>query len=109
MPEHTYHKTDFPMAAIAYYGPDNQTATKAVVAILGENQQIIKSMNWSIRSDDIRQDGAIAAQIKDFINAWQIKKIVIAEGILGCPHEPGIDFPTGEDCPLCPYWASKET
>lgn len=109
MSDHTYHKTDFPLAGVAYYGPDDQTATKVVVAILGENQQIIKSVNWSTQAADIRLDETIAKHIKEFINAWQIKKIVIAEGILGCPHVPGIDFPLGDDCPLCPFWATKET
>ncbi len=84
------------------------TASKVVVAILGDNQQIIKSVNWSTEATDIRFDAVTAKRIKDFINAWQIKKIVIAEGILGCPHVPGTDFPLGEDCPFCPFWANKE-
>jgi hypothetical protein len=107
--DHTYHKSDFPLAAVAYYGPDDATASKVVVAILGEDQKIIKSVNWSKQDDDIRLDTEIARKIKEFINAWQIKKIVIAEGILGCPHTPGTDFPPGEDCPFCPFWANKET
>jgi hypothetical protein len=33
--------------------------------------------------------------------------VAISEGILGCPHEEGKDFPEGEDCPFCPFWAGK--
>jgi hypothetical protein len=27
---------------------------------------------------------------------------------MGCPHEEGEDFPDGEDCPFCPFWAGKQ-
>ena len=29
------------------------------------------------------------------------------EEIFGCPHEEGIDYPVGEECPECPYWANR--
>jgi hypothetical protein len=28
--------------------------------------------------------------------------------ILGCPHEEGIDYPKGQVCPQCPYWAHRD-
>jgi hypothetical protein len=28
--------------------------------------------------------------------------------MLGCPHEEGIDYPEGEACPACPFWAGRE-
>jgi hypothetical protein len=28
--------------------------------------------------------------------------------MLGCPHEEGIDYPEGEACPECPYWAGRD-
>ena len=31
-----------------------------------------------------------------------------AEIVVGCPHEEGIDFPLGGDCPLCPFWNGKQ-
>ena len=31
-----------------------------------------------------------------------------ATGNMGCPHEEGEDFPDGEDCPFCPFWAGKQ-
>ena len=24
------------------------------------------------------------------------------------PHEEGLDFPNGEDCPFCPFWKGKQ-
>jgi len=29
-------------------------------------------------------------------------------GNIGCPHEEGLDFPEGEDCPFCPFWKGKQ-
>jgi uncharacterized protein len=26
---------------------------------------------------------------------------------VGCPHEPGVDYPPGSVCPLCPFWAAR--
>jgi len=33
---------------------------------------------------------------------------VVTDGIIGCPHEEGIDFPVGEGCPYCPFWRGKQ-
>ncbi len=32
--------------------------------------------------------------------------MVIADRIMGCPHEEGKDNPEGEVCPKCPFWAN---
>ncbi|MFL5236975.1 MAG: hypothetical protein ACJ8EL_05125 [Rhizomicrobium sp.] len=42
---------------------------------------------------------------------WLKKKastVAMTEGIVGCPHEEGIDYPLGEACPDCPYWAERD-
>lgn len=98
-----------PMAAIAYYGPDDQTATKAVVAIIDPTQNILDSISWQVESGDIRFDESTSQEIAAYIKNQGVAKAVIAEGILGCPHVPGVDYPAGETCPYCPYWAEKET
>jgi hypothetical protein len=28
--------------------------------------------------------------------------------VIGCPHEEGIDFPEGQECPYCPFWRGKQ-
>jgi hypothetical protein len=33
---------------------------------------------------------------------------VVADRIVGCPHEEGIDYPDGEKCPECPFWATRD-
>jgi hypothetical protein len=32
----------------------------------------------------------------------------VADGIIGCPHEEGVDYPEGKYCPQCPYWAGRD-
>ncbi len=32
----------------------------------------------------------------------------MTEGIIGCPHEEGADFPSGQECPYCPFWHGKQ-
>ena len=27
---------------------------------------------------------------------------------LGCPHEEGVDYPEGQICPQCPFWAHRD-
>jgi hypothetical protein len=34
--------------------------------------------------------------------------VAVGEGDMGCPHDQGEDFPDGEDCPFCPFWAGKQ-
>lgn len=36
------------------------------------------------------------------------KSVAMTDAILGCPHEEGIDYPEGEKCPHCPFWADKD-
>jgi len=47
-------------------------------------------------------------QTKDFFLQYGVKSVAISEGNMGCPHEEGLDFPHGEDCPFCPFWKGKQ-
>jgi hypothetical protein len=42
-----------------------------------------------------------------FITEAGVKSVVIAERIIGCPHEEGIDY-EGAICPACPFWAGRD-
>lgn len=100
--------TDGPIAAIAYYGPDDQLATKAVVAIIDPQHTILESRDWRIKDADIRESQEISREISAFIAERSVSRVVIAEKIVGCPHVPDIDYPAGEPCPFCPFWADQE-
>lgn len=98
----------FPIATIAYYGPDDETATKVAVGIVGSKDEIIEMKRWLVRSLDVRIDRAINTEILLFIKAHRVKRAVVAGRIIGCPHEEGTDYPEGATCPQCPFWTIKD-
>ena len=57
---------------------------------------------------DVAGDLGIQKEVADFIKKHEARSVVITDGIIGCPHEEGIDFPIGEGCPYCPFWRGKQ-
>ena len=99
----------YPIATIAYYGPDDKFASKVAVGIiLQEDGDVAFLERWFAEDSDIRVDPSISRQIVEFINSHNVRSVVITDGIIGCPHEEGIDYPEGENCPQCPYWADRD-
>ncbi len=99
----------YPVATIAYYGPDNQRASKAVVGIfMKENEEAKVLERLFAKEEDARHDPAIQEKILELIKTHSIRSVSVADGIFGCPHEEGIDYPAGKSCPQCPYWAGRD-
>jgi hypothetical protein len=100
-------RAKLPVATVAYYGPDDRTATKVAVSIVRQwGQEPAELKRWW--GKDVNRDLDIQKDIADFIKAHEAKSVVITDGIIDCPHEQGIDFPLGEDCPYCPFWRGKQ-
>lgn len=98
----------YPVATVAYYGPDNSRASKVAVGILKfEGAQPIMR-KWYTETTDARLDEKITGEIMTYIQNSNIVSVGAVAKILGCPHEEGIDYPEGESCPQCPYWAGKD-
>jgi hypothetical protein len=84
----------YPLATIAFYGPNDQRASKVVVAILEENQADPLTLErWFSEDQDVRNDPAIAHHILAFLEQHGAKSVTMADRILGCPHEEGVDYP----------------
>ena len=99
----------YPVATIAYYGPDNQTASKVAVGIIQtEGGEAAVLERWFSASQDVRASPEILKEVLDFISSHGAKSVVATDGILGCPHEEGTDYPNGEKCPSCTYWATRD-
>lgn len=99
----------YPAATIAYYGPDNQRASKVVLGIvLGAGSDVDVLERWQLANGDARYDGATIDAIVDLLGKHGIKSVIGVDRIIGCPHEEGIDYADGEDCPQCPYWAGRD-
>jgi len=97
------------IAIYSLYGPNDQLASKVVVAIVKEgDDHIIELQRWVSGKMDVRQDEKVQEQMGAFLKKHTVKKVVWAGRIIGCPHEEGHDYPVGEDCPFCPFWAGRD-
>ncbi|MBF0448849.1 MAG: hypothetical protein HQL67_11665 [Magnetococcales bacterium] len=98
-----------PIASIAFYGPDNRKATKVVVGIVfdvgGETGPLKK---WFSEEMDIRKNTEVGAEIAAFLELNGVKTVAMTDGIIGCPHEEGKDYPDGKSCPRCPFWQGQD-
>jgi len=99
----------WPVATVAFYGPNDTTATKVCVGILpGEGEEVSELRRWfSERPGDIRNDGGVTTEMLAFIQEAGALSVVVTERIIGCPHEEGVDY-QGPTCPLCSFWAGRD-
>ena len=96
------------MATIAFYGPDDQRASKVAVAVFAQEGAEPVLERWFSEDQDLRHDAAVARQILAFLEQHQARSVTMADRILGCPHEEGIDYPDGQSCPQCPFWTHRD-
>jgi hypothetical protein len=98
----------WPLATIAFYGPNLSQATKVTVGIVPtENVEVAELHDWKVDRGDIRADPGIAREILQFIEERQVLSVVMTDGIIGCPHQQGIDY-EGEWCPECVFWHGRD-
>ncbi len=99
----------YPVATIAYYGPDSLRATKVVVGIVNAAAGDIDVLErWILASGDARYDLPTIDAIVQLLARHDVKSVLGVDRILGCPHEEGIDYAVGEACPQCPHWAGRD-
>src|SRR2546422_10618261 len=83
----------YPVATVAFYGPDDRRATKVAVGVVaaeGAEPSILE--RWFSTESDVRTDPAIGLEILNFIEGQEVKSVVMADRIIGCPHEEGTDY-----------------
>src|SRR5215475_2388036 len=100
----------WPVATIAFYGPDASRATKAVVSIIpNEHAEPSEMRDWQIVHGDVRNKPEIAAEMMAFMQTHGVKSTVMTDGLLGCPHQECIDY-EGEYCPdqACGFWHGRD-
>jgi hypothetical protein len=47
--------------------------------------------DWHVLHGDIREDVSIGQEIVEFIREHSALSVVMTDGIMGCPHQEGID------------------
>ncbi|HEY2122822.1 MAG TPA: hypothetical protein VGH07_04445 [Chthoniobacterales bacterium] len=100
----------YPVAALAFYGPDNRKASKGVLGIIPVADAEPELHKWfrHLPEADLRYDIKLQNAWIEIIRREGVQTLVLLEEINGCPHEEGIDYPLGEECPQCPFWAHRE-
>jgi len=99
----------YPAATVAFYGPGNRRASKVAVGIiLGADEEPSYLERWFSDTDDLRTEYATIEKIVEFIKSHGVTNIVMADAIIGCPHEEGIDYPEDQSCPECPFWKDRD-
>jgi hypothetical protein len=98
----------WPVATIAFYGPDLSRASKVAVGVIPHESASPQEMRaWTLETGDVRSDPVIATEIIEFIEAYGARSVAISDGIIGCPHQEGIDY-EGEWCPFCAFWHGRD-
>ena len=98
----------WPIATIAFYGPNLSQATKVAVGIVpSENADVKEMRDWKVEGGDVRTDPAIAQSILEFIENHHALTVVMTDGVIACPHQEGIDY-EGEWCPVCEFWHGRD-
>ncbi len=98
----------WPVATIAFYGPNLSQATKVAVGIVPfEKEDVTAMRDWKVDHGDVRTDSGIAQEILEFIEKHGALSVVMTDGIIGCPHQEGIDY-EGEWCPVCDFWHGRD-
>lgn len=99
----------YPVATVALYGPDDTRATKAAVGIVAAEHAEPEALErWFSEDRDVRANPAIQGEILRFIQSHGARTVVMTDRIIGCPHEEGVDYPEGQPCPRCPFWAHRD-
>jgi len=98
----------FPIATVAFYGPDNLRASKVVCAIIRyEGAEVDPIKKWFTNTDARRAEN-ILGEVLSFVKEHLANSVVMVDQVFGCPHEEGIDYPEGESCPDCLYWKNRD-
>ena len=98
----------WPLATVAFYGPNLSRASKVAVGIFTrENGDMEEIRDWKLDTGDVRTDPEIAREILEFMEAHGVLSVTMTDGIIGCPHQQGIDY-EGEWCPVCDFWHGRD-
>ncbi len=99
----------YPVGTVIFYGPDDRRASKVVACIIpAEGEETADMQIWRSDTRDLRTADDVAAEISAFLETQGAQSVVMVDRIFGCPHEEGIDYPEGEVCPQCPFWAEVD-
>ena len=99
-------QAEIPIGTVAYYGPDDKTTTKIAASVITHEDAEPIMKRWV--SSDVATSPKVQRELKNFFMKHGVKQVAMSEGNMGCPHEEGLDFPDGQECPFCEFWRGKQ-
>jgi hypothetical protein len=99
-------KAKYPIGTVALYGPNDQITTKIVAGVIERDGADPILERWM--GTNIKDSPKVKRQMQEFFKKHEVKSVAATDRNIGCPHEEGLDFPHGEDCPFCPFWKGKQ-
>ena len=100
---------EYPLGVLVAFGPDAERATKYMATLVpSQDAAPTEVERWYVDGGDIRDDARVAEEVEEFFTTVMATGRFVPEGIQGCPHDEGIDFPLGGICRECKYWANIE-
>ena len=97
----------YPLAKVSLYGPDDRVTTKIVARVVTWPGSTPIVERWV--GIGVTDSAKVRSQIEMFFEKHAVRTLVLMQGRnMGCPHEAGMDFPSGQDCPFCPYWKGMQ-
>ncbi len=76
--------------------------------VVSEKDEVSELRKWFADTTDVCQDLTVNQEILAYLDQHRVQRVVMIDRIIGCPHEEGVDYPEGEPCPRCPYWAHRD-
>jgi hypothetical protein len=98
----------YPMGTIAFYGPDDRRASKIAAGVVAGRGAEPEMRRWFAEDRDLRHADDVIEEVALFLREHGVRSVAMVDSIFGCPHEEGVDYPLGEKCPKCPFWADKD-
>ena len=99
----------YPVATVVLYGPNDRHATKVAVGIVAHEAADADPLErWTIDTGDVRENNVVMRGVLAFLRIHSVRTVILADRIMGCPHEEGIDYPLGESCPECVFWSHHD-
>ena len=74
----------FPVATIAFYGQDNQRASKVAVCIIRTEGSEPELRRWFSEAGDVRNDVTALAELTAFLRAESVHSVTMTDRIIGC-------------------------
>lgn len=95
----------YPVGAVTMYGPDKVTTTMIVAAVMTDEESEPIYQRWI--GCKVKDDPQVKYQMTEFFRAYDVRSVICVRENVSCPHQEGLDYPVGQDCPFCPHWASS--